>query len=98
MASREELAERLAPDPARADAVRRLLEGSRAPADLERYGELVKIEGPSADLKVDRANVAEALGSLLDSYAVADVSVQDPPLEQTIARVFEEARADHDAA
>jgi len=29
---------------------------------------------------------------------VADVGVQDPPLEQTIARVFEEAKAAHDAA
>ena len=29
---------------------------------------------------------------------LADVGVQDPPLEQVIARVFEEARASHDAA
>jgi hypothetical protein len=37
LASREELAERLAPDPARADRVHRLLEGAREPADLERW-------------------------------------------------------------
>jgi ABC-2 type transport system ATP-binding protein len=29
---------------------------------------------------------------------VADVSVQDPPLEQMIARVFEEGRKNHEAA
>jgi viologen exporter family transport system ATP-binding protein len=68
------------------------------PDDLERFGEVTRREGPSADLKVDRARVAEVLGAILDRYAVLDLSVQDPPLEQMIARVFEEARADHDAA
>ena len=68
------------------------------PDDLERFGEVVKREGPSADLKVDRASVAEVLGAILDRHAVADVSVTDPPLEQVIARVFEEGRTTHDAA
>ena len=46
----------------------------------------------------ERSRVAEVLGALLDAYAVADLSVLDPPLEQVIARVFEEGRAGHDAA
>ncbi|HWE35682.1 MAG TPA: ATP-binding cassette domain-containing protein [Isosphaeraceae bacterium] len=66
--------------------------------DLDRYGEVVRREGPSADLKVGRTRVAEVLGAILDRYAVVDVAVQDPPLEEVIARVFKEARADHDAA
>ncbi len=69
-----------------------------APDDLERYGEVVRREGPVADLRVDRQRVAEVLGAILDRHRVADVLVQDPPLEQVIARVFEEARAGHDAA
>src|SRR4051794_13681974 len=68
------------------------------PADLERFGEVTRREGPSVDLKVDRARVGEVLGAILDLSAVDDVSVQDPPLEQTIARVFEEGRPTHDAA
>jgi ABC-2 type transport system ATP-binding protein len=69
------------------------------PEDLGRFGEVTRVEGPSADLKVDRSRVAEVLGAMLDRYAVADVVVQDPPLEQVIARVFEEGgRAGHDAA
>jgi ABC-2 type transport system ATP-binding protein len=68
------------------------------PEDLERFGEVLRREGPSADLKVERARVAEVLGAILDRYAVADVSVQDPPLEQVIARVFEEGRKTHEAA
>jgi viologen exporter family transport system ATP-binding protein len=68
------------------------------PDDLARFGEVTRVEGPAADLKVDRARVAEVLGAILDRHAVADVSVQDPPLEQVIARVFEEGRKSHDAA
>ncbi len=76
----------------RAKLVRLEFAEGEVPADLERFGEVVRIEGPSADLKVDRSKVAEVLGAILDVHRVVDVSVQDPPLEQTIARVFEEAR------
>jgi ABC-2 type transport system ATP-binding protein len=68
------------------------------PDDLERYGEVARRAGPAADLKVERSRVAEVLAAILDGYAVADVSVQDPPLEQVIARVFEEGRKSHEAA
>ena len=54
-------------------------------------------EGRLIDLKVDRTRVAEVLGVILDRYTVIDVSVQDPPLDQVIARVFEEARMHHEA-
>jgi ABC-2 type transport system ATP-binding protein len=70
----------------------------QVPENLERYGEVTRLDGPAADLKVERSKVAEVLGAILDAYAVADVSVQDPPLEQVIARVFEEGRRTHDAA
>ena len=59
---------------------------------------MTRREGPSADLKVDRSEVASVLAAILDLHAVDDVSVTDPPLEQTIARVFEEGRPAHDAA
>jgi ABC-2 type transport system ATP-binding protein len=70
----------------------------QAPEDMERYGEVTRREGPTVMLNVERARVAEILGAILDRHAVVDVSVQDPPLEQTIARVFEEGRQSHDAA
>jgi ABC-2 type transport system ATP-binding protein len=69
-----------------------------APDDLDRFGEITRRQGPTADLKVDRSRVGEVLGAILDRHAVADISVQDPPLEQVIARVFQESRADQDAA
>ncbi|HYV38855.1 MAG TPA: ATP-binding cassette domain-containing protein [Gemmataceae bacterium] len=69
-----------------------------APGDLARFGEVTRIEGPLADLKVDRVQVPEVLAAILDQYTVVDMSVQDPPLDQMIARVFEEGRAKHEAS
>ncbi|GIW81905.1 MAG: ABC transporter ATP-binding protein [Gemmatales bacterium] len=63
----------------------------QVPADLHRFGEVVHREGPTADLKVDRTRVAELLGGILDSYALVDLSIHDPPLDQVIARVFKQA-------
>ena len=64
--------------------------GESTPPDLERFGEVTARNGPVADLRVDRARIADALAVILDKYSVIDVSVQDPPLESVIARVFEE--------
>jgi ABC-2 type transport system ATP-binding protein len=69
-----------------------------APEDLEVFGEVVRHEGPWADIKVERAAVARVLAAILDRHAVADVSVEEPPLEEVISKVFEEARTAHDAA
>jgi ABC-2 type transport system ATP-binding protein len=66
--------------------------GEESPTDLGRYGE-VTVSGPTADLKVDRTRVADTLAAILDRYTVVDVSVQDPPLDQMIAKVFEQGRA-----
>jgi ABC-2 type transport system ATP-binding protein len=68
-----------------------------APEGLERYGLVTRLEGPLADLKVDRERVPELLAVILDQFTVVDMSVQDPPLDQVVARVFEEGRARHEA-
>jgi ABC-2 type transport system ATP-binding protein len=72
--------------------------GDTTPGDLGRFGEVARSEGPEADLKVERGRVGEVLGAILDRYTVMDMSVQDPPLDQVIARVFEEGRARHEAS
>lgn len=69
-----------------------------APEGLEQYGEVVRREGPFADVRTNRARVAEVLGAILNRHALADVSVEDPPLEDVIAKVFQEASLAHDAA
>ena len=83
----------------RAKLVRLQFHGEAPRADdLRAFVEETHREGPTVELKVDRARVAEVLASLLDAHRIDDVSVTDPPLEQTIARVFEEGQARHDAA
>src|SRR5712692_1544094 len=72
-------------------------DGSPPPEDLSRFGEITCCADPVVDLKVERTRVAEVLGTILDRYTVIDVSVQDPPLDQVIARLFEEARVHHEA-
>jgi ABC-2 type transport system ATP-binding protein len=69
-----------------------------APEDLGIFGEVVRREGPWADIKVERAAVARVLAAILDRHEVADVSVEEPPLEEVISKVFEEAQTAHDAA
>jgi ABC-2 type transport system ATP-binding protein len=64
--------------------------GSATPDDLGQFGEVTARSGPVADLRVDRQRISGALSAILDRHTVVDVSVQDPPLESVIARVFEE--------
>jgi ABC-2 type transport system ATP-binding protein len=78
--------------------VRLQFDGDGIPDGLERFGEVTGREGPVASLKVDRAHVSKVLEAIFDHYTVVDVSVQDPPLDQMIARVFEEGRAQHEAS
>src|ERR1700682_550955 len=82
----------------RAKLVKLQFEGNDSPGDLGQFGEVTSRLGPVVDLKVDRAKVAEVLAVILDRYTVVDMSVQDPPLDQVIARVFEEGRAQHEAS
>ena len=75
-----------------AKLVRLQFAGETTPDGLEQFGEVAGREGPVADLRVDRGQVAQVLSAILDRYTLADVTVHDPPLDQVIARVFEEGK------
>jgi ABC-2 type transport system ATP-binding protein len=60
----------------------------RIPGDLSAMGDVLEIAGPRVKLEVDRNEIATMLSSVLDNYAISDVSVEDPPLEEVIASVF----------
>jgi ABC-2 type transport system ATP-binding protein len=66
--------------------------GETAPEDLDQFGEVSERDGPLVSLKLDRGRVPQTLSAILDRYTVLDMSVQDPPLDQVIARLFSEAR------
>jgi ABC-2 type transport system ATP-binding protein len=67
-------------------------EGSDSPDGLEQFGEITSRQGPIVDLKVDRNRIAEVLAVILERHTVVDMSIQDPPLDQMIARVFEQGK------
>jgi ABC-2 type transport system ATP-binding protein len=58
------------------------------PPRLERLGELLSCEMPRLKIRVARHRVTEVLSRLLNTQTLADVSVEDPPLEEVIAEVF----------
>jgi ABC-2 type transport system ATP-binding protein len=60
----------------------------RMPGDLGQLGDVLEAAAPRARLKVDRDRIAGVLGSVLSSYSLSDISVEDPPLEEVIANLF----------
>jgi ABC-2 type transport system ATP-binding protein len=82
----------------RAKLVRLQLAEEVDPEALAVFGEVTRADGPVLDLKVERSRLPEILAAILSRYTVLDLNVQDPPLDQVIARVFEEGKARHEAA
>jgi ABC-2 type transport system ATP-binding protein len=61
------------------------------PNDLARYGEVVEVRGPVATLRMDRQAVANALSNILSRHRLDDITVDEIPLEEVIAEVFQAA-------
>ncbi len=59
-------------------------------AVLERFGTVREFRYPNAILEVPRAIATTASARLLAEVPIADLSIQDPPIEEVIARAFEE--------
>ncbi len=81
------LAARIAPH----KLIRVQLAGALNGHRLEDYGEVVKARGGRVELLVPRDATSQAAARLLADLPVADVTIEDPPIEQVITRVFEEA-------
>ena len=70
----------------------------RMPSDLSRYGDVLEVVEPKVRVRVDRGNIAKVLSSVLGTYAIEDVSVEDPPLEEVIAELFTQSSREKSAA
>jgi ABC-2 type transport system ATP-binding protein len=68
--------------------------GSTFPDDLAIYGTIFEAKPPRVKLKVPRAKITEVLTSILTRYTIEDVSVQERPLEEVIAELFESQKED----
>lgn len=58
---------------------------------FEQYGEVISREGQAVELLVPRAETSQVAARMLAELAIADVTIEDPPIEDVISRVFEQA-------
>jgi ABC-2 type transport system ATP-binding protein len=63
-------------------------------ADLSTYGEVVSCEEGLATLRVARDLTARVTERLLADLPVVDLTVEDPPIEEVIERVFAQGSAE----
>jgi ABC-2 type transport system ATP-binding protein len=60
---------------------------------LERYGTILKLEGFNAELSVPRNEVSSRAAKLLAELPIADITIEDPPIEEIIGQLFTQAEA-----
>ncbi len=66
--------------------------------DLAAYGEVLSRDGGRTTLRVRKADTARVTARLLSELQVNDLSVEDPPIEDIIEKVFNQKSAQGDAA
>ena len=61
-------------------------------ADLSSFGQVISSGEAQAVLRVGAGEVADAVGRILSALPVADLTVEDPPLEEVMSELFQSAR------
>lgn len=69
-----------------------LVDGQSAEG-LERFSKVESVVLPKVTLRCPRTEVAKMLAQILQHYQVEDVAVEDPPLEEVIADLFQQNAA-----
>lgn len=72
--------------------VRLQFAGDHIPPGL-RLPEGAVVQGSVVDLSVSRDRVSQAISGILEQFPVSDLTVNDPPLEEVVARYFQENSA-----
>jgi ABC-2 type transport system ATP-binding protein len=85
----DRLADRIAPF----KLVRLDLEDPGAAEAVGQYGEVVERQEATVKLRLPRAETSAAVARLLSELPIADLTVEDPPIEEVIEQVFAEAKA-----
>ena len=62
---------------------------------LDQYGQLEKVAMPRVSFRCPRSEVSKSLGEILSNYQIDDIAVEDPPLEETIAKLFTHVSKDN---
>ena len=59
-------------------------------ADLEKIGKIKKLAFPEVVISVPRSSVAVAAAELLQNFPIADLTIEEVPIEDVIRKVFKE--------
>lgn len=62
------------------------------PSELSRFGHVLSSSESQAVLRVPADEVAGAVGRMLSALPVADLTVEDPPLEEVMSELFRSSR------
>ena len=62
--------------------------------DLSAYGDVLEIDGDRVKLRVPKAETARVTAQLLAEREVADLTVEDPPIEDVIELVFAQPKTE----
>lgn len=65
----------------------------RVPENLDDIGEVLELDPPNVTLRLPRDTVAERSSRLLARFAISDFTVEDPPIEELIGRIFQTSSA-----
>lgn len=63
---------------------------------LAGFGQVLKAEGQRVELLVPRARTSEIASRILSELPIVDVTIEDPPIEDVISRVFEQGAIEHE--
>jgi len=62
-------------------------------ADLSTYGDLIGRDGGKVLLRMPKAETSRMTARLLNDHPVTELTIEDPPVEEVIERVFADALA-----
>jgi ABC-2 type transport system ATP-binding protein len=68
------------------------------PEDLARFGQVVSSDAGQATIQVPSDEVSGAVARMLGALPVADLTVEDPPLEEVLSELFRSSRKAERAA
>jgi ABC-2 type transport system ATP-binding protein len=84
----ESLADRIAPF----KLVRVDVEDATYAERVADYGEVIEKEGVKVALRLPRAETSRVVAHLLADLPITDLTVEDPPIEEVIDQIFQEAK------
>ena len=66
--------------------------------ELARFGQVIASDAGQATLQVKSDEVSGAVARLLGALPIADLTVEDPPLEEVLSELFRSSRGTAQAA